>query len=106
MRTPRTRARIFVGLTIFALTVWFAVTGQTTSAASGLLAASTLDTATTLPCGSVPDEFSDPNGGRPWEISAGADGNLWFTHNSSNKIGQITPLGIVTEFPLSSSSST
>ena len=31
-------------------------------------------------------------------IAAGADGNLWFTESSSNRIGRITPAGVVTEF--------
>src|SRR4029450_11320803 len=31
-------------------------------------------------------------------IIAGPDGNLWFTEPGINKIGRITPLGVVTEF--------
>ena len=30
-------------------------------------------------------------------ITAGPDGNLWFTESNLDKIGQITPLGVVTE---------
>lgn len=36
---------------------------------------------------------SDPGG-----ITAGSDGNLWFTETGSKKIAQITPSGTVTEF--------
>jgi streptogramin lyase len=45
------------------------------------------------------DEFpittanSDPQG-----ITAGPDGNLWFTETQANQIGRITPDGVVTEF--------
>jgi virginiamycin B lyase len=35
-------------------------------------------------------------------ITAGLDGNLWFTELDANKIGRITPGGTITEFPLSS----
>ena len=31
-------------------------------------------------------------------ITAGPDGNLWFTEQSANQIGRITPQGVVTEF--------
>jgi streptogramin lyase len=31
-------------------------------------------------------------------ITAGPDGNLWFTEAGLNRIGRITPLGVVTEF--------
>ena len=34
-------------------------------------------------------------------IAAGPDGNLWFTETSrGNKIGRITPAGVITEFPV------
>jgi streptogramin lyase len=38
-------------------------------------------------------------GGGPIDISAGADGNLWFTQFTATQIGRITPAGAVTEFP-------
>ena len=41
----------------------------------------------------VPTLSSTPNG-----IAAGSDGNLWFTEYTSNKIGRITPAGVITEF--------
>jgi virginiamycin B lyase len=28
------------------------------------------------------------------------DGNLWFTERTGNKIGQVTPTGVFTEFPI------
>jgi len=34
----------------------------------------------------------------PLGITAGPDGNLWFTESNGNRIGRITPLGVVTEF--------
>src|SRR5258708_1435789 len=33
-------------------------------------------------------------------ITRGADGNLWFTERFANKIGRITPAGVITEFPI------
>jgi streptogramin lyase len=36
--------------------------------------------------------------GRPWDITSGSDGNLWFT--SGNIVGRITPVGVTTEFKL------
>ena len=33
-------------------------------------------------------------------ITAGPDGNVWFTENQANKIGQVTPSGLITEFPI------
>lgn len=38
-----------------------------------------------------------PTGGNPQGITAGPDGNLWFTEG--NKIGRMTPTGTITEFP-------
>ena len=34
----------------------------------------------------------------PYGITAGPDGNLWFTEFPGNRIGRITPAGVVTEF--------
>jgi streptogramin lyase len=36
----------------------------------------------------------------PFGLTAGSDGNLWFTENWGNQIGRITPAGTLTEFPL------
>jgi streptogramin lyase len=38
----------------------------------------------------------------PTVITAGPDGNLWFTDWNGDKIGRITPNGTITEFPISS----
>ena len=43
-------------------------------------------------------------GANPSGITAGPDGNLWFTEFGTNQIGRITTLGIITEFgPVSGS---
>jgi streptogramin lyase len=39
----------------------------------------------------------------PYGISAGPDGNLWFGEYFGNKIGKITPAGVITEFPVPTS---
>lgn len=43
--------------------------------------------------GITPDSYPDA-------ITAGPDGNLWFTEYGSGRIGRITPSGVVTEFPV------
>lgn len=46
-------------------------------------------------------EFSIPTANSvPTAITAGPDGNLWFTESAANQIGRITPAGVITEFPL------
>ena len=35
---------------------------------------------------------------QPHNITAGPDGNLWFTEPSAGRIGRITPAGVITEF--------
>src|SRR5919108_6296992 len=37
---------------------------------------------------------------RPFWITPGPDGNLWFTDTTASAIGRITPLGVVTEFDI------
>lgn len=37
----------------------------------------------------------------PAEIASGPDGNLWFTEYAGQRIGRITPAGVVTEYTLS-----
>ena len=36
----------------------------------------------------------------PQGITAGPDGNVWFTEHNVGKIGRITPAGVITEYPL------
>ncbi|MDP9023957.1 MAG: hypothetical protein M3N13_01100 [Candidatus Eremiobacteraeota bacterium] len=50
-------------------------------------------------------EFKVPAGSLIQDITAGPDGNLWFTEESA-KLGRVTPSGTVTEFPLPSPLST
>lgn len=46
-------------------------------------------------------EFNIPtNESLPSDITAGADGNIWFTEFNTDKIGRITPTGEITEFSL------
>jgi virginiamycin B lyase len=46
-------------------------------------------------------EFQIPTAdARPAGITAGPDGNIWFTEWNGNKIGRITPSGEVTEFAI------
>jgi streptogramin lyase len=51
------------------------------------------------------DEFALAAQSSPREITAGPDGNLWFTEQSANKIGRITPGTFFTEFPIPTASS-
>src|SRR5438093_745746 len=39
-------------------------------------------------------------GSYPYGITAGPDGNLWFTEANGNKIGRITTGGVITEYPV------
>lgn len=48
----------------------------------------------------VPTASADPLG-----ITAGSDGNLWFTEELGNKIGRITTTGSIKEFPIAMTSS-
>jgi virginiamycin B lyase len=46
------------------------------------------------------NEFALAGNSDPEGITAGPDGNLWFTEFTGNRIGRITPAGTVTEFPV------
>src|SRR3954470_9973959 len=39
-------------------------------------------------------------------VTTGPDGNVWFTEQSANRIGRISPAGTVTEFVVPTASST
>jgi virginiamycin B lyase len=41
----------------------------------------------------------------PYGITAGPDGNLWFTLRLGNTIGRITPAGVSTEFAIPTANS-
>ena len=45
----------------------------------------------------LPSPFSQPH-----SITEGPDHNMWFTEPGSNRIGRITPQGVLTEFPIPS----
>ena len=42
---------------------------------------------------------ASPTAGRRFGITAGPDGNLWFTNFDARKIGRVTPAGAITEYP-------
>ena len=48
------------------------------------------------PSGSI-TEFTAPADSNPFAITAGADGNLWYSSSSNHKIGKVTPTGTITE---------
>ncbi|MBV8374847.1 MAG: hypothetical protein JO302_04995 [Candidatus Eremiobacteraeota bacterium] len=56
-------------------------------------------TYSTAICGII-TEFSIPSGGssQPYGITAGPDGNMWFTELGGDKIGRATTAGTITEF--------
>ena len=49
-------------------------------------------------------EFPATSGGMPGGIATGPDGNLWFTEAGVNRIGMLTPAGVITEFGLATTS--
>ena len=57
-------------------------------------------TASAAPAGSVTTFDLGPAGFGGSVITAGPDGNMWFTNNSSNAISVITPKGSVRSFPV------
>jgi len=51
-------------------------------------------------------EYAVPtSGSRPYGITTGPDGNLWFTELSGNKVGKITTSGAITEFSIPTAAS-
>ena len=50
------------------------------------------------------NEYAQPSGSKPSQITSGPDGNLWFTDESTSKLGRLTTAGAVTEYSLPSGS--
>jgi streptogramin lyase len=48
-------------------------------------------------------EFPLPIGSAPQFLATGPDGNIWFTEKGTNKIGRITPAGVITHFDVTNS---
>jgi streptogramin lyase len=73
------------------------------TACLGCLCLLSLSSATTWAKGVTIKEFPVPtSGSAPDSITAGPDGNLWFTEENGNQIGRITPKGTIKEFPIGS----
>jgi streptogramin lyase len=53
-----------------------------------------------LPSGTVTTFLTPTQPSNPYSITAGPDGNVWFPEWGGNKIGRITPAGVITEFPM------
>jgi virginiamycin B lyase len=48
-------------------------------------------------------EFPLPANSQPNFLESGPDGNIWFTEYGPDKIGRITPAGVITHFPVTNS---
>src|SRR5229473_2973862 len=83
-RRPLHRFSLFIGLLSLLISV-VALTPPTALAISGKIQEFPIPTATS-------DTFG---------ITAGPDGNLWFTEFNGNNVGRITTAGVITEFALS-----
>jgi streptogramin lyase len=68
---------------------------QTTDAATG---GDTASGAPKPPTGTITEFMLSTSGAGLQHITAGADGNLWFTEQRARKIGRITTSGTITEF--------
>jgi streptogramin lyase len=75
-----------------------------TLSVSAILGASplplTINNAGTKPPPGDIRQFPLPSGANSFGLTAGPDGNVWFTDSTGNKVGRITPAGAVTEFPI------
>jgi len=81
MKRSRLRPRLAALLTAIAVSVgWLSLSSLPAWAAAGTVT-----------------EFPVP-GGEPSVITAGPDGNLWFTERDGNQIGRITTSGAISEF--------
>ncbi len=70
-----------------------------------LLATVVLGTSTVLAAPTINQYKITTSGATPTNIVEGPSGNLWFTEQSTNKIGKITPSGTVTEYTVPTASS-
>jgi virginiamycin B lyase len=50
-------------------------------------------------------EYATTAGASPWAMTLGPDGNVWFTEESANAIGRVTPGGVVKEFAIPTAAS-
>jgi streptogramin lyase len=77
-----------------------------TAGSQTLTAADTVNGALTGGIAASFSEFTAPtaNSGVSW-ITAGPDGNLWFTELLANKVGNLTPAGVITEYSVPTPSS-
>src|SRR5487761_1970025 len=70
---------------------------------SGLVFAINPTSAAVTPLGSIQGPYTTASSlATPWMIASGPNGNMWFTEQGANNIGEISPSGQVTEFPISS----
>lgn len=76
-----------------------------TSLAALAWLALSLGTAYADPLGTVTSYLLPTSGAGPYAIAEGPDGNLWFTEQTGNKVGRITPSGTITEYSLAQSNS-
>jgi streptogramin lyase len=68
-------------------------------------AGSTIPHGFVLPAGTITEFAIGTSASGPGGITAGPDGNFWFTEYNANQIARITPEGTITEFAIPSSKS-
>jgi virginiamycin B lyase len=73
--------------------LWFTVSGSTDQGAKKNLIGKITTSGTVT-------EYALPEGSDPTGITAGPDGNVWFTDWNTSKIGKITTSGTITEYSL------
>lgn len=57
------------------------------------------ESAARQPAGMI-TEYALPRGSEPFRITSGPAGDLWFSEEGTEKIGRITPAGVITEYAL------
>jgi streptogramin lyase len=75
--------------------LWFTALGCSTRIGCASQTADQIGRVTTS---GIVTEFALPNSAAPVDITAGPDGNLWFTEATGNQIGRITPTGTMTTY--------